>query len=555
MAKKRYALGIDFGTESGRALLVDVDTGVEIATAVHPYSDGVLDEYLPDGQTKLPPDTALQNPADWLEVLKQTIPEVLEQAGATPAQVIGIGVDFTACTILPVDTDGTPLCFHDEWKSRPHAWVKLWKHHGAQPEADRINELAQKRGESFLARYGGKISSEWAIPKMWQVLDEDPMAFAATDRFIEGGDWIVYKLCGKEARSSCMAGYKGMWARDDGFPSKDFLKELNPQLENLIEEKFSTDIKPLGSKAGELTEEGAELCGLVPGIAVGVAIIDAHAAVPASTVTEAGKMVMVMGTSTCHMLLSEKKVIVPGMCGVVEEGILPGYFGYEAGQVATGDIFAWFTANCVSSAYEKEAAEKGINIHGLLEERATQLRPGESGVIALDWWNGNRSVLVDADLTGLILGCTLTTKPEEIYRALIEATAFGTHKIIETFKEHGIAIDELYACGGLPERNQLLTQIYSDITGLDIKVAASGQPSALGAAMLGAVAAGKAAGGYDTPGEAAAKMARVKEQVYKPDPEAHKTYQKLYKEYETLHDYFGKGANDVMRRLKAMRMQ
>jgi len=555
MAARRYALGIDFGTESGRALLVDVDTGLEVATAVHPYADGVLDEYLPDGETKLDPDTALQNPSDWLEVLKRTIPDVLKQAGAIPEQVIGIGVDFTSCTILPVDRDGTPLCFHDEWKSRPHAWVKLWKHHGAQPEADKINELAQKRGERFLARYGGKISSEWAIPKMWQVLDEDPAVFAATDRFIEGGDWVVYMLCGKEARSSCMAGYKGMWAREEGFPSNEFLKELDPRLENLVEEKFSTDIRPLGSKAGELTEEGAELCGLVPGIAVAVAIIDAHAAVPASTVTQAGKMVMVMGTSTCHMLLSEKNVIVPGMCGVVDEGILPGYFGYEAGQVATGDIFAWFTANCVPAAYEKEATDKGINIHGLLEERAAQLRPGESGLIALDWWNGNRSVLVDADLTGLLLGCTLTTKPEEIYRTLIEATAFGTHKIIQAFKENGIAIDELYACGGLPERNQLLTQIYSDITGLEIKVAASAQPSALGAAMLGAVAAGKEAGGYDTAGEAAAKMARVKDRVFRPDPDAHKIYQKLYKEYETLHDYFGRGANDVMRRLKAMRMQ
>ena len=555
MAARRYALGIDFGTESGRALLVDVDTGLEVATAVHPYADGVLDEYLPDGETKLDPDTALQNPSDWLEVLKRTIPDVLKQAGAIPEQVIGIGVDFTSCTILPVDRDGTPLCFHDEWKSRPHAWVKLWKHHGAQPEADKINELAQKRGERFLARYGGKISSEWAIPKMWQVLDEDPAVFAATDRFIEGGDWVVYMLCGKEARSSCMAGYKGMWAREEGFPSNEFLKELDPRLENLVEEKFSTDIRPLGSKAGELTEEGAELCGLVPGIAVAVAIIDAHAAVPASTVTQAGKMVMVMGTSTCHMLLSEKNVIVPGMCGVVDEGILPGYFGYEAGQVATGDIFAWFTANCVPAAYEKEATDKGINIHGLLEERAAQLRPGESGLIALDWWNGNRSVLVDADLTGLLLGCTLTTKPEEIYRTLIEATAFGTHKIIQAFKENGIAIDELYACGGLPERNQLLTQIYSDITGLEIKVAASAQPSALGAAMLGAVAAGKEAGGYDTAGEAAAKMARVKDRVFRPDPDAHKIYQQLYKEYETLHDYFGRGANDVMRRLKAMRMQ
>ncbi|HPA47046.1 MAG TPA: FGGY-family carbohydrate kinase, partial [bacterium] len=279
-----------------------------------------------------------------------------------------------------------------------------------------------------------------------------------------------------------------------------------------------------------------------------------HAAVPAATITEAGKMLMVMGTSTCHMLLSKEKAIVPGMAGVVEDGILPGFFGYEAGQAATGDIFAWFTDNCVPASYEKEAEQAGTNVHKILEERAARLRPGQSGVIALDWWNGNRSILVNADLTGLLLGCTLTTKPEEIYRALIEATAFGTHKIISTFKEQGIQIDELYACGGLPERNQLLMRIYSDVTGLEIKVAASGQPCALGAAMLGAVAAGKAKGGYDNAGQAAAKMAHVKDVVYRPNAEAHKVYQVLYREYETLHDYFGQGGNEVMRRLKAMKV-
>ncbi|HPO07105.1 MAG TPA: ribulokinase, partial [bacterium] len=553
MAEKRYALGIDFGTESGRALLVDIDTGEEVATSVLSYAHGVLDEYLPDGKTKLDPDFALQDPADWLEVLGKTVPDVLKQADAKPEQVVGIGVDFTSCTVLPVDAAGEPLSFQEKWRSRPNAWCKLWKHHAAQPEADKINELARKRGESFLARYGGKISSEWAIPKMWQVLDEDEEVFRAADRFIEGGDWIVFKLCGKEARSSCMAGYKGMWARDEGFPSPEFLKALDPRLENIIADKFSTDIKPLGSKAGELTPEGAALCGLVPGIAVAVAIIDAHAAVPAATITEAGKMLMVMGTSTCHMLLSKEKAIVPGMAGVVEDGILPGFFGYEAGQAATGDIFAWFTDNCVPASYEKEAEQAGTNVHKILEERAARLRPGQSGVIALDWWNGNRSILVNADLTGLLLGCTLTTKPEEIYRALIEATAFGTHKIISTFKEQGIQIDELYACGGLPERNQLLMRIYSDVTGLEIKVAASGQPCALGAAMLGAVAAGKAKGGYDNAGQAAAKMAHVKDVVYRPNAESHKIYQTLYREYEILHDYFGQGGNEVMRRLKAMK--
>ena len=552
--EKRYSIGIDYGTESGRAILVDVADGHEVATSVLPYSNGVLDEQLPDG-TPLDHEFALQDPADYLAVLRTTVPAVLSEAGVSAEQVIGIGVDFTACTVLPVTQDGTPLCMLDQHRSNPHAWVKLWKHHAAQPEADKINELAVKRGESFLKRYGGKISSEWAISKMWQVLDEAPDIYKTADRFIEAGDWVVFKLVGEEARSSCMAGYKGMWDKDEGFPSQDFLKELDPRLENMIEEKFSTDIRPLVTKAGELTEEGAALCGLRPGIAVAVAAIDAHAAVPGTGVAEAGKMVMVMGTSTCHMLLGETKVLVEGMAGVVEDGILPGFFGYEAGQAATGDIFAWFVDNGVPAAYQKEADEGNKSVHEVLEGKAAALKPGQSGVVALDWWNGNRSVLVDADLSGLLVGCTLTTKPEEIYRALIEATAFGTEKIIRAFRGSGIPIDSLYACGGLPEKNRLLMQIYSDVTGLEIRVADSAQPAALGAAIHGAAVAGKANGGYDTCLEATAKMARLKDVVYKPNAEAHATYKRIFEEYETLHDYFGRGTNDVMKRLKAMRLE
>ena len=487
--QRRYSIGVDFGTESGRSILVDVATGEEVASSVLAYARGVMDERLPSG-VKLDHEFALQDPADYLAVLQRTIPAVLKKVDAKPEQVVGIGVDFTSCTILPVTADGTPLCMLEEHKPNPHAWVKLWKHHAAQPEADKINDAAVRRGESFLKRYGGKISSEWAIPKMWQVLDEAPEIYAAADRFIEGGDWVVFKLVGQEARSACMAGYKGMWDKDEGFPSPAFLKELDPRLENAVEERLSTDIRPLVTKAGELTQQAAKLTGLRPGIAVAVAAIDAHAAVPGTGVAEDGKMVMVMGTSTCHMLLGKEKVLVEGMAGVVEDGILPGYFGYEAGQAATGDIFAWFVQNCVPASYEKEADDGQKSVHEVLEAKATQLKPGESGVLALDWWNGNRSVLVDADLSGLLVGCTLNTKAEEIYRALLEATAYGTEKIIRAFRSSGIPIDSLYACGGLPERNRLLMQIYADVTGLEIRVAASGQPAALGAAIHGAVVAG-----------------------------------------------------------------
>ena len=536
----RYTLGIDFGTESGRALLVNVATGEEVASCVYTYSNGVIDERLPDG-TELGPDWALQDPEDWIQTLKITIPNVLRMANVSPQSVIGVGMDFTSCTVLPIKNDLSPLCKLEPFRKRPHAWPKLWKHHAAQPEADKITRAIRDCGDPILERYGGKMSSEWIVPKIWQVLDEDEEIYDAADRFIEGGDWIVEWLCGKEARSSCMAGYKGMWDKEEGFPSPELLKALHPKLANLVGTKLSADIRPLGEKAGGLTPPAAEMTGLVPGTAVGVAIIDAHAAVPGSSVTQVGKMLMVMGTSTCHMLLSDKKMKVPGMCGCVMDGILPGFYGYEAGQPATGDIFAWYVENCAPHSIHEEANRSGRSVHEVLEERAARLAPGQSGLIALDWLNGNRSVLVDAELSGLLLGMTLTTKPEEIYLALIESTAFGTRKIVEAFGDNGIPINELYACGGLPEHNKLLMQVYSDVTGLEIRIAESPQTCALGAAILGAVAAGKANGGYDTPQEAAAKMARLRDEIYRPTAERHKKYTGLYNEYIQLHDYFGQG--------------
>jgi L-ribulokinase len=552
---KKYTIGVDFGTQSGRAVLVEVDTGAEIATAIKEYPHGVMDEYLPDGKTKLEPDWALEHPQDFLDVLHETIPAVLEKAGVSAEDVIGMGIDFTSCTMLPVDKEGTPLCFYPEYQSNPHAYVKLWKHHAAQDEANKLNQIAEERGEDFLHRYGGKISSEWLFPKIWQILDEAPDIYEKADRFMEVADWIVLQLTGEEKRNSCTAGYKAIWHKQKGYPSKDFFKALDPRLENVVEEKLSTDIYPIGSKAGEITPEAARLTGLKPGTAVAVGNVDAHVAVPAVGITEEGKMLMIMGTSTCHMILGKEEKMVPGICGVVEDGIIPGYLGYEAGQSCVGDHFEWFVENCVPAEYRKEAEERGMNIHDLLTEKAQKLKVGESGLIALDWWNGNRSVLVDVDLTGLILGCTLLTKPEEIYRALIEATAYGTRMIIQTFEDSGVPIKELYAAGGIAEKNEMLMQIYADVTNREIRISASSQTPALGSAMFGAVAAGKERGGYDTIVDAAKTMARLKDKVYKPIPENVEVYDKLYREYEILHDYFGRGTNNVMKRLKEIKKQ
>jgi L-ribulokinase len=553
----KYAIGVDFGTETGRAVLVDVADGREVATAVYPYSHGVIDDKLPipGKEIRLEPDWALQDPQDYIRTFQNAIPEVLVQSKVKPEDVIGIGIDFTACTMLPVKQDGTPLCDLPEFRQQPHAWVKLWKHHAAQPEADAINATARNLHQTWLDRYGGKISSEWFFSKVLQILNEAPQIYAAADRLIEAADWVIWQLTGVETRNSCTAGYKAIWSKREGFPDSSYFKALDHRLENVVDEKMSRDIRPIGGRAGVLTDQAAKWTGLLPGTAVAIANVDAHVAVPAATVTEPGRMVMIMGTSICHMVLGDAEHVVPGMCGYVEDGIIPGLFGYEAGQSCVGDHFAWFVENCVPGAYEEQARKRGIDIHQLLEEKATELKPGESGLLALDWWNGNRSVLVDVDLTGLLLGATLATKPEEIYLALIEATAYGTRVIVDTFQQNDVPIRELVACGGLPEKNKLLMQIYADVTSREIKVTASSQTPALGSAMFGAVAAGKKAGGYDSIYDAARTMAHLKQESYTPIPEHQVIYEKLYAEYLRLHDYFGRGENNVMKTLKKIKAE
>lgn len=549
----KYTIGVDYGTQSGRAVLVNLADGHEVADHVTPYRHHVIDEFLPGSGKKLEHDWALQHPGDYLEVLKVSVPAVIQQSGIDPADVIGIGIDFTACTMLPVDELGEPLCFQPELADQPHSWVKLWKHHAAQPEADKINAIAAERGEAFLPRYGGKISSEWMIAKVWQILDEAPAIYEHADRFLEATDWVISQMTGQIVRNSCTAGYKAIWHKQDGYPSKEYFKALDPRLEDLTDTKLRGEVRPLGSSAGGLTKKMAEMMGLTPGIAVAVGNVDAHAAVPAVGVVTPGKLVMAMGTSICHMLLGTEEKQVEGMCGVVEDGIIPGLYGYEAGQSAVGDIFEWYVEEALPAYVKEAASEEGIGVHQWLEREAAAYKPGQTGLLALDWWNGNRSVLVDTDLTGLMLGMTLLTKPQEIYRALLEATAFGTRKIVDAFHENGVAVDVLYACGGLPQKNRLLMQIYADVTNREIMVADSKQTPALGAAMFAAVAAGEAQGGYDSIIDAAEKMARVKEETFKPIPEHVEVYEQLYQEYSKLHDYFGRGENDVMKRLKRIK--
>lgn len=546
---KKYCIGIDYGTLSGRAVLVDAGSGEEICARVSEYCHGVMDEKLPDG-SRLPPDWALQHAQDYIDVLSDTVPALLEETGTDPADVIGIGIDFTACTILPVKADGVPLCYFGEYRHDPHSYVKLWKHHGAQDYADRINEAAAARGEKWLPLYGGKISSEWALPKIWQVCEEDPAVYRAADYFVEAADWIVWTLCGKLTRCACCAGYKALWNKRDGYPSEEFLASLDPRLEKLYSTKLAGPVLPSGSKAGELTEKGAALCGLLPGTAVSAGNIDAHVCVPALKISGAGKLFAIIGTSACYMLTDEKERPIKGICGCVEDGILPGLFGYEAGQCCVGDAFAWFCDNCLPESYVREARAGGKSVHELLTELCSKAGPGESGLVALDWWNGNRSVLVDSGLSGMIVGLTLSTKPEEIYRALIEASVFGTRRILEAFTDGGIKVDSFYAAGGIARKNPFMMQMYADILDLPVYIAGSDYCGSLGSAIYAAVAAGRERGGYDTVSEAAAVMGRLDERVYLPDPGTRRVYDRLYDEYLRLHDYFGRGGNDVMKKLR-----
>lgn len=548
----KYVIGIDYGTESGRVVLVSVENGKEIADHVTPYRHGVIDDQLPNTSIELGYEWALQHPQDYIEVIKHSVPKVLEATGVNAEDIVGLGIDFTACTMLPIDEKGDPLCFHPDLKDNPHSWVKLWKHHAAQGEANRLNEIAEARGEKFLPRYGGKISSEWMIAKAWQILNEAPDIYEKADRLVEATDWVIYQLTGNLSRNSCTAGYKAIWHKQDGYPSKDFFKQLHPGLEDIVETKLRGDIVPLGTKAGVLTADMAKVTGLKEGTAIAVGNVDAHVAVPAMGVVEPGKMVMTMGTSICHMVLGTEEREVEGMCGVVEDGIIPGFYGYEAGQPAVGDIFAWYVDHALPGDVKEAAQKEGLTDHQWLENKASEYKPGETGLLALDWWNGNRSILVDADLSGLLIGMTLQTKPEEIYRALLEATAFGTRKIVDAFQQNGIEVNELYTCGGLPQKNKLLMQIYADVTNRPIKIADSFHTSALGAAMFGAVAAGSSQGGYDTILDAAENMARVKEEIIQPIPKNVEIYEQLYKEYSKLHDYFS-GQNNVMKTLKAIR--
>ena len=528
-AADKIGLGLDFGTESVRALLVDLQ-GNERASAVAAYENGQITEHLPGLGEKLPPNFALQNPQDWIDSAVVAVQVAIEHAGLKGNEVIGIGVDFTSCTMLPTKRDGTPLCLIGELATNKFAWPKLWKHHGAQSQTERINQLARERNEPWLDRYGGIIGLEWFFPKVLETLEEAPEIYDAADVWLEAGDWFVWQLVGCDAaelpRSTCQAGYKAMWNSNDGYPSSDFFAALHPKLANVVSEKMPGRMLAPGESAGMLSAEISNQFGLTAPVPVSAATIDAHSGVPGAGAAEPGTLVMVMGTSSCHMLNSTEENLVPGVAGVVDGGILPGLFGYETGQAAVGDAFDWLRQLVGEQNFDK------------LTELASSLPPGADGVRCVDWMNGCRTPLMDGSLRGAFTGLTLGHGSHHMYRALMEASAFGVRWIVELLRENGVPVNQFVATGGLPHHNPLLVQIYADVLGESISVHPSEQGPALGAAILGVLAAGSEASSFSSPSDAIAAMAGGKESiVVSPDQDAHNAYANVYAEYRRLADF------------------
>ncbi len=540
---KKYVLGLDFGTLSVRAVIVDTLSGEELSESVCAYPHGVMDKLLPDG-TPLPPQSATEHPQDYIDCMKKVIADALEGASMSACELSGVGVDFTACTLLAVDENAVPLCMYDEFKSDANAYAKLWKSHSADAEAKHIFKIAKERGEHFLDYCGGDVSSEWVLPKILQTLNNSPSVYERTYKFVEAGNWIVWLLTGRLVSAPSFIGFKGLWSDEDGFPCDEFLSAVDSRLSGLVGDKLDSAVISAEGAVGYVTKSGAELFGLCEGIAVSPAIIDAHAGMPAIGIKGDGELMMILGTSGCYIINSHTSTLVktaPCTKGAVFDKL----YTYEQGQCCFGDGFDWFVENFVPESYVREARNNDMSIHKYLRTKAQGLKIGESGLIVLDWFNGNRSVLADSQLTGTVLGLTLTTKPEEIYRAIIEAAVFGARMVIENYVESGIEINSIIASGGIALKDEMLMQIFADVLGREIKVSSAKQACALGSAMYASVAAGI----YGSLEAAVGVMSKPVARVYKPISENTLAYEALYEEYKQLHDYFGAGGNDVMKRL------
>ncbi|UXR70976.1 ribulokinase [Staphylococcus sp. IVB6240] len=539
-----YSIGIDYGTGSGRVFLVQTKTGKIVSQYIKPYTHGTIDQEL-FGE-KLPHGFSLQNANDYLEVLEEGIPHVLKEAEINSNDVLGIGIDFTASTVIFVDKDMNPIHNKIGFEENPHAYVKLWKHHGAEEEANLLFNTAIKKKKRWLGNYGYNVSSEWMIPKIMEVMNKAPEVMDETFAIMEAGDWIVNKLTNQNIRSNCGIGFKAFWEAENGF-HYDLFDEIDKNLSKVIRDKVDTTIINIGDSAGHLSSEIASKLGLSTNTQVSPFIIDAHSSLLGIGAEKERQMTMVMGTSTCHLMLNKKQKRIPGISGSVKGAIIPDLYAYEAGQSAVGDLFEYAVKQAPKS-YIDEAESRNISIHHLFEEKAAMAKPGESGLIALDWHNGNRSVLSDSSLRGSIFGLTLHTKPEEIYRAYLEATAFGAKMIMQQYEDWGLHVEDVFACSGIPKRNKLLMDIYANVLNKKIVVIDSEYTPAIGSAVLGAVVGGA----YETIQEATQNMKEPVLYEIEPDTEKVERYEVLFKAYKELHDIHGYKKARIMRSISKL---
>lgn len=545
--KQTYTIGVDFGTQSARAVLCRVSDGAVLSESECPYAHGVMSDRLPCG-TPLPPDYALQHPQDFLDALHATVHGVLDQSDINRADVIGMGMDFTCSTPMPVDQHGEPLCFDPRFERNPHAYIKLWKHHAAQWEAARLTELMREHDPELLPCVGGRLSPEAFFPKVWQVLREAPDVFDATDRFLEVGDWLTQRLTGNENLARSLATHKAQYREGVGYPP--LLQYADPRLAGMIGAKVRGKLIDIGAVSGYLTARQAAWLGLPAGIVVTAPHPDAMASLPALGITGPGPAALAAGTSSAMILCYSQFLPVEGTTSIMLDNTLPGLYGYASGQAAFGDLLGWFVSRCAPEEVLRAAQDAHISAHEELSRRAALLHPGESGLICLDWWNGNRSCLADMRLSGMLLGMTLQTRPEEIYRALMEGLGFGLRCIIDSHERAGVPIRALHVSGGISYKTPLFMQLLSNIIQRPLYISKPLPTPAVGMAILSACAAGTQKGGYDQLDEASARMSCLSDIRYQPDASQAAAYDALYQEYIALHDYFGRGANDVMKRLR-----
>ncbi len=539
----KFTIGVDFGTLSARAAVVDLSSGNIVATHTSNYPSGVIDESLCG--TPLPPDFALQDPNDYLFALKESITGALDKANIQNTDVVGLCIDFTSCTLVAHLSNGTPVCNISRFKTNPHAYVKLWKHHGAKAEAHDLERVAKSQNAEWLKYYNNTVSSENLFSKILETYRGAPDVFAATDRFSEAGDWLSLMLTGVDTHSSSFAGFKAYWSEELGYPSPNYLNAVENGFGDILGTKVSNNVVGAGKCVGKITESGAKLCGLLSGTPVAPPVIDAHAPLISLGITSPDTLMMVLGTSGCYIVNDKDRKSIYGICGSSQNSIIPDLCTYEAALACFGDQLDWYIKKLVGSNYSDTASA-----HNDLTEKASNLKIGESGLVALNWFNGNRCPLSDFNLSGTIVGITLTTRPEEIYRALLEGAAFSTAIIIQNFLDSGISIKNIIATGGISHKNPFFVAMLADVLNIPISVSSSSESAAHGCAIMASVVAGE----YATLDDACKKLSAPIKTTYYPNPDNHKEYQKLFEIYKTLHNYFGVQNPAIMKQLKEYKL-